>query len=257
MGISIYARRRKGSIGVLVVLAVMMLLGVAGCGSESIQADTVQAVAAVDACGECHEEHVIAMIEGPHERLACVDCHERADGEHADDPETVSAAIDWRIDGCSGCHEYEAATYLYDDNLQRVPLGGSQRIPPQPKADTFPYYSEVVAGHPFANDYNEEGAHAYMLQDHYETTRGKFETCVQCKSTIVAYAWKTGKPVEVAETVDITLTHTQTETQTAKVVTIPAGTKVSWASDPVDYKTYATAEFPDGTVYTSYEPIDH
>jgi len=116
------------------------------------------------------------------------------------------------------------------------------------------FRSEIFAGYGFAKEYNEEGAHAFLLEDHYATTRGKFETCVQCKSTKVAYSWLNEKPIEVAEDTDITLTHTKTATQTAQVVTVPAGTVVSLGSDPADHRTYATAEWPDGTVYTSFEP---
>lgn len=207
-----------------------------------------------DECGECHADMLEKQAAGPHAPLGCDGCHEGVlDGGHLEEPEAVPASIDWTIDGCAPCHEGEAETYLYDDNLRVGPFGGSQREPGVPKRDTFPQYDQVVAGHPFSKDYNEEGAHAYMLLDHYETTRGKFETCVQCKSTKVAYAWNSERPILTSEDVEVTLKHTKTETQTAQVVTIPAGTKVTWSSTDDDHQTQARAEFPDGTVYSSYD----
>ncbi len=210
-----------------------------------------------DACGECHAGMLQAQATGGHALVGCDMCHAGASTDgHAENPEGVEVAIDWTIDACSPCHADEARTYLYDDNLQVGPFGGSQRVPVQPKSDAFPQYKDVVAGHAFAKEYNEEGAHAFMLEDHYETTRGKFETCVQCKSTKVAYAWSTGMPITTSDDVRVTLTHTKTETQTAQVVTVPKGTEVTWSSTEDDHLTRARAQFPDGTVYTSYESTD-
>lgn len=243
--------------GAIVLTAAILLGGLVLGGCAAVRGGEWFLAEWDTACGECHQDKIDAQGTGPHAKLGCVTCHADAIGSgHAEEPETIDVAIDWRIEGCSSCHAPQAATYLYDDNLQPGPFGGSQRDPAQPKADTFPLYAEIVAGHPFAKDYNEEGAHAFMLLDHYETTRGKFETCVQCKSTKVAYAFKTGTPITVATDVEVTLTHTQTATQTAQVVRVPAGTKVSWSSTPNEHQTIARAEFPDGTVYTSYDATD-
>ena len=238
-----------------VIASFGLAVALAGC-SGAYTSPTTQA--STDTCGgdECHAKTIEAQAAGRHSALACIDCHADAvEGGHAEDPEGVEAAINWKVDACSGCHAHEADTYLYDDNLQVGPFGGSQREPAQPKADTFPEYPEIVAGHPFANDYNEEGAHAFMLEDHYATTRGKFETCVQCKSSKVAYAWDTGRPITVAADTDITLTHTAKDGNPAQVVTIPGGTQVTYSTDD-EYNTLARAEFPDGTVYTSYDATE-
>ncbi|TLM95653.1 MAG: ammonia-forming cytochrome c nitrite reductase subunit c552, partial [Actinobacteria bacterium] len=157
----------------------------------------------------------------------------------------------WTIRSCAACHEGEAVTYTYDDNKQVGPFGGSIRVPPQPKVKTFPKYNTIVAGHAFAKDYNEEGAHAYMLEDHYATKRGKFETCMQCKSTKVALAFRDGKALTVPKSTPITLTHTASGTVPPKTVVIPAGTKITYRTDPKTRFVDAKATFPDGTVWTS------
>jgi formate-dependent nitrite reductase cytochrome c552 subunit len=244
---------RRSLVGafVLVGLLVVLTFGVSGCSSgENLG---VAASANAEACGgdKCHGANVTVMAAGRHGGLACSACHEGAGEEHAADPEAVLAGIDWRIDACSGCHEGEAVTYLYDDNAKAGPFGGSVREPAQPKTGTFPEYNTIVAGHGFTKEYNEEGAHAFMLEDHYEITRGKFETCMQCKSTKVASAWNSGKALTVEEDVEITLTHTKTETEPAKKVKVPAGTKVAYATDPETHEVDAKATFPDGTVFSS------
>lgn len=233
-------------------LMVGFALSLAAC-AEPIEPVARQTVTNTRACGgaDCHGGTVDAQAAGVHAKLECIRCHEGTGQEHAADPTKSLASTDWTIDGCAGCHEDEAATYRYDDNAQPGPFGGSQRTPPQPKAETFPEYKTIVAGHPFTRDYNEEGAHVYMLEDHYETLRGKFETCVQCKSTKVALAWDGDKPLTVAKDTEITLTHTATEGVPPKKVTIPKGTKVTYATEPSEDRVDARAEFPDGTVWTS------
>lgn len=204
------------------------------------------------ACGteDCHATEVAAQSASMHGQRECGRCHENAEA-HAKDPKVVQASTDWTIDACSDCHTNEAQTYLYDDNAQVGPFGGSQRVPAQPKVAQFPEYKTIVAGHAFAKDYNEEGAHKYMLEDHMETTRGKFETCIQCKSTKVAYAWKEGRSLTVESETKVTLTHTATEGVPAKIVTVPKGTELTYKTDPVTRLVDASAKLPDGTTYTS------
>ena len=241
-------------------MAVVALLGGAlamgvGCSSpmEGIGTRTAENSAT---CGgeECHEPVVVAAGTGAHSSLECVTCHEGTGTDHAADPASAKAQIDWRIDACSGCHEDEAVTYLYDDNTKVGPFGGSQRKPPQPKLDTFPKYNSIVAGHGFTREYNEEGAHAFMLEDHYETARGKFETCVQCKSTKLAYAWDTDKALTVESQTEIELTHTRAPGVDARKVVIPAGTEITYATDPDSRAVDAKATFPDGTVWSANPP---
>ncbi len=242
---------RTTLLAVSAAIALSAALTITGCSESTVVFR--QEVANADACGgeECHDAAVTAAGAGPHASLECVVCHEGTGDAHAEDPKTSVGAIDWTIDACSTCHEGEARTYLYDDNAKPGPFGGSQRTPPQPKDDVFPKYDTIVAGHAFARDYNEEGAHKYMVQDHYEILRGKFETCVQCKSTKVAYSWLYGKPITVAEDQEIELTHTATGTVPAKRVNIPKGTTLVFSTDPVTRQVDAKATMPDGTVYRS------
>lgn len=245
---------RSVRFALVALLCVGAVLLASGCRGELVEQETPEATAGRESCGggECHGDTVDLKATGAHSRLGCVDCHEGADGEHADNPDEVDAAIDWRIDGCEKCHVEVAATYLYDDNKQIGPFGGSIRVPEQPKTRTFPLYAQVVAGHAFGTKgYNEEGAHAFMLQDHMAITRGKYETCLQCKSTKLAYAWLNGDPLEVSEDTTVTLTHTATTGATANVVTIPEGTVITYATDKDTREVDAKATMPDGTEYTS------
>lgn len=238
-------------ITILTAALIALALLAAGCATQVTVATSTEAQNR-GACGGdgCHDEVVTAQVAGSHSGLACVQCHEGTGDDHAADPATAVASTDWTIDACANCHDGEAATYLYDDNRQVGPFGGSQRHPEQHKTDAFPEYNTIVAGHGFTRDYAEEGAHRYMLEDHYRTLRGKFESCVQCKSTKVAYVWGTDKPLRVAADTEITLTHTVTDTEPAKKVTIPKGTTVKYATDD-DHSVNAQATFPDGTVWTS------
>lgn len=245
-------RLRTGVVRMLFAcVLVLALVGLTGCGDEVV--DSAEVSDARNSCGgsDCHDDAVNSFAGGPHVQSGCVGCHEGADGAHRDDPAGNEAKIVWVIDGCSKCHTAEATTYLYDDNAQPGPFGGSQTDPPQPKADTFPLYSQIMAGNAFTKEYNEEGSHSQLFEAHYEITRGKYETCVQCKSTKVAYAWLKGQELTVEETTEITLTHTKTATTPAKKVSIPAGTKLTYKTDPVTAAVDAKAVLPDGTTYTS------
>ncbi len=249
------SRITNPTVAALGLFATALLL--AGC--STIEPMTKQATANQESCGgaDCHADAVEAIRAGAHRNLACTSCHEGTGEEHAADPAKAVAVTDWRIDACARCHESEAATYLYDDNAQPGPFGGSQRIPPQPKSVTFPRYNTIVAGHAFTRDYREEGAHAYILEDHYETLRGKFESCVQCKSTKIAYAWDTGKPVRVSKDATVTLTHTAVkaapgvQAREPIAVLIPKGATITYRTDPANHQVDAQATFPDGTVWTS------
>jgi nitrite reductase (cytochrome c-552) len=84
-----------------------------------------------------------------------------------------------------------------------------------------------------------------------KTTRGKYEVCVQCKSTKVALAWNSGKSVRVSADTTVTLTHTKTDTTPAKQVLIPKGTAITYATDKTTRQVDARMKLPDGTTYSS------
>ncbi|MBW6468563.1 MAG: ammonia-forming cytochrome c nitrite reductase subunit c552 [Coriobacteriia bacterium] len=235
---------------IAVLLGCVLVVALAGCGG--VDHEPAAVAEARESCSgeECHDIAVADHASGPHTAIGCSDCHEGA-ADHAADPEGVSVAIDWRIDSCARCHETIAATYLYDDNVKVGPFGGSQREPAIHKSDEFPEYNTIIAGHGFTREYAEEGAHRYMLEDHYETLRGKFETCVQCKSTKIAWAWSTGAVLTVPEDRTITLTHTATEDSPAREVVVPAGTTLELDTDFRNYEVLATARYAGGRTYTS------
>lgn len=235
----------------MLLMTLMLALMLGGCTTKTAASPTTATNSKECGGEECHDPVVSGQAAGPHSDTLCTVCHQGTSSAHAKDPKKVIATTDWRIESCEGCHAEEAATYLYDDNAQAGPFGGSTRIPHQPKVATFPEYKTIVAGSPFAKDYNEEGAHSVMLEDHYAITRGKFDTCVQCKSTKVAIAFQTGRPLTVASDTTITLTHTATGTVPAKKVLIPGGTKLTYATDPKTRRVDSKAVFPDGTTYTS------
>lgn len=243
--------RGLSRLAVCLIVPVVML-SLIGC-TRQIAVTNPQTTANSKECGgpECHDPVISSQASGPHVAAPCTVCHQGTGAAHAKDPKNAIATTDWRIDSCRDCHAEEVATYLYDDNAQAGPFGGSIRIPPQPKIKTFPEYNKIVAGSAFAKDYNEEGAHATMLEDHFATTRGKFDTCVQCKSTKVAKAFQTGKPITVASDTTITLTHTASGTVPAKKVFIPAKTKITYSTDPKTRHVDSKAVFPDGTTYSS------
>ncbi len=245
--------KHHSRIAVAVIVALLGAAVVSACSYREDDYTDPVVRANTEACGDidCHPDPVAAQATGPHADTTCEMCHKGTGKAHAEDPKKAVASIDWTIDSCARCHEGEAVTYLYDDNARVGPFGGSIRTPAQPKAATFPEYKTVLAGHPFTRDYNEEGAHAFMLQDHYDTTRGKFETCVQCKSSKLAYAWKYGKPLLVASDTVITLTHTATEGIPPKKVTIPKGTVITYKTDLKTRQVDAVAKLPDGTTYLS------
>jgi len=243
--------RRFGEPTVL-LMTLLVVLTLGGCTTK-IAVTSPTTAANSKECGgpECHDPMVSNQAAGPHTDAPCTVCHQGTGSAHAKDPKKAVATTDWRIESCEGCHAEEAATYLYDDNAKAGPFGGSTRIPRQPKVATFPDYNKIVAGSAFAKDYNEEGAHSVMLEDHFATTRGKFDTCVQCKSTKVAKAFQTGKPITVASDTTITLTHTATGTIPAKKVFIPKGTKLTYSTDVKTRHVDSKAVLPDGTTYSS------
>ena len=244
---------RKGLSVLVFALVTISSASLTGC-FRGVVYENPTTTANAEACGGsgCHGTEVNAQASGAHSAAPCIVCHPGTGDAHAKNPKTAIAATDWRIDACAGCHEGEAATYLYDDNGKAGPFGGSVRKPAQPKTALFPEYNTIVAGHPFAKDYNEEGAHAFMLGDHFATTRGKFDTCVQCKSTKLALVWDTGKPLRVAEDTTVTLTHTASGTVPAKKAFIPKGTAITYATDRVTRRVDSKAVFPDGTTYSSH-----
>lgn len=243
------AKRAIKCAALLALLGVMMI--VSGCVDPVYESP--EAAAGRQACGgaDCHDVKVERIAQSAHYTLGCQGCHEGTGEEHANDPENVDATVDFRVASCGECHQAIAATYLYDDNLKVGPFGGSQREPREAKVKTFPRYNEIVAGHGFTRDYDEEGAHKYALEDHYKTLRGKSEVCLQCKSTEVSWAWIRDRELKVSQDTTVTLYHTETAVAPAKSLVVPEGTTVRFSTNFETYEVESQATLPDGTVYSS------
>lgn len=242
----------RARIAVVAVMLVLSAAALAGCSKARVGVSE-QTTMNTKECGGagCHDKQVKAQAASVHETVGCSACHPGSGSAHAKSPKGAIAGTDWRVDSCKPCHTDEVTTYLYDDNAQAGPFGGSITNPPQPKSAVFPGYNTIIAGHPFTKDYNEEGAHSIMLEEHFKTLRGKFDTCVQCKSTKVALAWDTGKPLTVSADTTVTLTHTKTPEAPAKQVLIPKGTKIVYATDKITRRVESKMTLPDGSSFSS------
>lgn len=206
-------------------------------------------------CASCHQQRVSDITASSHKILVCAACHEGA-AVHASNT-TVMPKVRFDLVLCGGCHPDQYATYLKDVPMKTL-FGGSVNPPTDwAKTKDFPYYNTIIDGYGFVKEYNEERAHAYMLADHKDITRFKYETCMQCKSTKVAYYWDSGKARTVENTVDVTAGHFDA----GEVIAVPGGTRVSLSTDRVtanpvtgkpNHEVKVLVTLPDGTQYASH-----
>lgn len=138
-------------------------------------------------CAFCHANIVQKFNAGTHKSVQneCLACHENA-RDHLADPSVTPAKVNFNLSSCASCHNDQYETYLADDASKPGHFGGSIATS---KYDQFVHYRYLMGGHGFTREYNEERAHAYMLKDHIETDRRQATTCLQCKSTAVAFYW--------------------------------------------------------------------
>lgn len=138
-------------------------------------------------CAVCHARIVENYTAGSHKALEdeCLTCHENG-REHMANPTVQSAKLDFALSACAGCHADQNNSYLHDDGLKAGHYGGSVKTS---KYDEYENYQFLMGGHGFTLEYNEDRAHAYMLKDHIDIARKQTTTCLQCKSTPVAYYW--------------------------------------------------------------------
>jgi nitrite reductase (cytochrome c-552) len=95
-----------------------------------------------------------------------------------------------------------------------------------------------------------------MLQDHFDVTRGKYETCMQCKSTKLAYYWDSDKARVIENDTYVKAGHM------SEGITVPKGTKVRMKTerqvafpDPINQVTHEVqvlVTLPNGTMYSSF-----
>ncbi len=235
--------------------AAFALFVLAGIVTLVISSGTVSASPGVnDVCsgtaGGCHSERVSYMGVSAHAQMLCDDCHPGTQG-HLDDPtKQVKPKVRFELEACAGCHPDQYGTYTYGDSF-KTRYGGSPSH--WPKTNDFAYYNSTVDGHGFVREYLEERSHNVMLKDHYDVARGKFDVCLQCKATKVAYYWDSGQVRTIQNDVAVKGGHM------AATVTVPAGTKVTMSTyrttvgTPKNHEVRVVVTLPNGTKYSSYD----
>lgn len=138
-------------------------------------------------CAQCHQNIANKFTGGSHKGMEneCITCHDNA-LDHLANPTVVAAKMNFALSACSSCHAGQYDTYLHDDGTKPGHYGGSIATS---KYDEYVHYQYLMGGHGFTLEYNEERAHRYLLKDHVDTQRKQATTCLQCKSTPVAYYW--------------------------------------------------------------------
>ncbi|GAB4254347.1 MAG: hypothetical protein Kow00122_12450 [Thermoleophilia bacterium] len=195
----------------------------------------------------CHADRVAQLTASKHAPFGCLACHPDAE-DHPTDYTMPSAAQYFQMEVCGTCHADQYGTYTYDDGTA-TKYGGSPKG--RPKYETFADYNTIIDGHGFVREYNEERSHKNMLTDHAEIKRGKYEVCLQCKSTRVAYYWGSGKTATIQSDIDVSWA------PTGETFTVPAGTTVKLGTDVtgaltgVAHQVMAEVTW-NGVLYTTY-----
>lgn len=115
----------------------------------------------------------------------CVTCHPNA-ADHMADVINVRAKVSFTLEACRSATPRTTAVTCTMTGPRPVTSEGSVKTS---KYDEFPNYKYLMGGHGFTIEYTEKRTHAYMLKDHIDTHRKQTTTCLQCKSTPVAYYW--------------------------------------------------------------------
>jgi nitrite reductase (cytochrome c-552) len=237
--------RRWRLLGLLgaAALVVALVVGVATASGVA------EAQGPADCAGSgCHDARVAELAASEHAALSCVACHPDAQ-DHPEGYTMLSASEYFQMEICGTCHPDQFGTYMYDDGTATDYGGSPEKLP---KYEAFPSYNTIIDGHGFVREYNEERTHKYMLQDHADIKRGKYEVCMQCKSTRVAYYWGSGRTAVLQNE------QTVTWAPSGEQFTVPAGTEVTLATDVtgtitgIKYQVVAEVVW-DGVLYTTYK----
>lgn len=239
----------------IVLMVVASVFSVASCTEAEIPKVTSTQVGAQQGgtsagCdgADCHADLVSGLAASKHAPAGCLSCHPEAEG-HPEGYEMASAAQYFQMEACGSCHPDQLATYAYDDGTATT-FGGSAEL--LPKYDVFADYNTIIDGHGFVREYNEERSHKNMLKDHAEIKRGKWEVCLQCKSTRIAYYWDSGRTATIQSDIEVEWA------PAGETFVVPAGTTVSLATDVdgsvtgVAHQVMAEVVW-DGETYTTYE----
>ena len=232
----------------LVVLAVVACVLAAALGAATSRGAAAPAPLAAGCGGAaCHQAKVDELAASKHAILSCLACHPDA-ADHQPGYSMPSASNYFQMEICGACHPDQFNTYTYDDGTATKYGGSPEKLP---KYTTFPFYNTIIDGHGFVREYNEERSHANMTKDHADIKRGKYEVCMQCKSTRVAYYWGTGKVATIQHDVPVTWAPTGEQLVVPAGTTIKLGTDVNGALTGVAHQVMAEVLW-DGTLYTSY-----
>ena len=197
-------------------------------------------------CAGCHSQKVIDLAGSSHAGLLCENCHEGAAAHAAG---TGDPTVHFDLELCGGCHQDQYRTYIYSDDW-KTKYGGSPNR--WSKLNDFTHYNDIIDGYGFTREYNEERSHGVMLQDHHDVTRGKYDTCIQCKSTKAAYYWDTGQERVIRNETLVRGGHM------AQGIMVPQGTRVTMSTDrgapyPYTHEAQVLVTLPDGTKYASFD----
>jgi formate-dependent nitrite reductase cytochrome c552 subunit len=222
------------------IVGIAIALLISGLGAS--------ALALNEECADCHDQRVNDIAASSHTGLSCDSCHEGAAG-HAVDPVAVDPAVHFDLEVCGDCHASQYGTYTYGDDW-KTRYGGSPHL--WDKLNDFSHYNDIIDGYGFTREYNEERSHNVMLQDHYDITRGKKETCLQCKSTKLAYYWDSDRERVIKNDTFVNAGHMP------EGILVPEGTKVAMktereADPPYNHEVQVLVTLPDGTLYASFD----
>jgi formate-dependent nitrite reductase cytochrome c552 subunit len=198
-------------------------------------------------CAACHQQRVAEVAASSHRALICESCHEGA-ANHGGNM-SAKTTVHFDLEVCGGCHPDQFGTYTYGDGY-KTRYGGSPDK--YSKLNDFTHYNDIIDGYGFTKEYNEERSHNVMLQDHFDVTRGKFDTCMQCKSTKVAFYWDSGKERTIENDEYVKAGHMTTG------ITVPRGTRVSMltardAPYPYTHEVRVLVTLPSGARYSSHD----
>lgn len=237
------SRKRRLTAALGIALAVALIVAFAPLERPAVAQDG-------GGCGAvgCHDDQVAKLAGSKHAPFGCLACHPDAQ-DHPADYTMPSAAAYFQMEVCGTCHPDQYGTYTYDD-YEPTKYGGSAEL--FPKYETFADYNTIIDGHGFVREYNEERSHKNMLKDHADIKRGKYEVCLQCKSTRVAYYWGSGKTATIQNDTEVEWA------PSGETFTVPAGTTVSLGTDVTGALTGVAHQVMaevmwDGVLYTTYE----
>ena len=199
-------------------------------------------------CALCHGQKASDLAASSHGSLACASCHEGAAG-HAADPAAGGPTVHFDLELCGSCHADQYRTYTYGDDWA-TRYGGSPDG--WSKLSDFSHYNDIIDGYGFTREYNEERSHNVMLKDHHDVTRGKRETCIQCKSTKVAYYWDSDTERVIQHDTFVQAGHM------TQGLLVPAGTRVAMRTErdaprPHNHEAQVQVTLPDGRRFASFD----